>query len=142
MKPDSNMGLHESRLTALVALLYTKGFTDIRVQNRFKCGFDLLVVGNRIEFKVCRPLRKSNPGCQYPVWQVNIHRHGKHQDGRADIYVICLLDLPGFSYALYLIVPAKELENKTTLAITLRSLVMDWSKWADKFDLIVPQQPQ
>ncbi len=89
--------------------------------------FDAVCCGKRVEFKA-GTLRNDG------TWLFNIHRHGVVNESQVDVYVLRLEDVPGFKYAVHLIVPAPL--NTPTVSISLRSLLTRWGRFFNRFDFI------
>jgi hypothetical protein len=84
--------------------------------------FDLLVDGARVEVKTATLKRQQ--------WLFNLHRHGKLSES-TDWYILRLEGVPLSKAAIHLLLRAPA--GKTTIAVTLRSLLNGQSAWADDF---------
>lgn len=91
-------------------------------------GADLLLGGKlRLEVKC------SSPN-DHGKWTFNLHHHGVLDESRVDLYIFRIEKLPEFSHALHLIVPAPL--NRLTVSMSLRSLILRWGQFANRFDLL------
>ena len=100
-----------------------------QVVTQYKAPFDILANGYRVECKVSS-YNKLPYGWG---WSFNIHRHGILNESQTDFYVLKLCNVPGFIYAIHLVVPAPI--GIPVVIISLRSLLTRWGKY---FNLLAP----
>jgi hypothetical protein len=94
---------------------------------RTRLGADLIANGKRVEVKCARPDKDGE-------WTFNLHHHGVLDEGRVDLYVFRVEGLPATKKPLHLIIPAPL--KRLTLAMTVRSLILTWGRYANRFDLL------
>lgn len=105
----------------------------LRVERRqYNSPHDMLVNGKRVEIKTAR---KRLDG----VWAVNIHRHGKVDETGTDFYIFRLERIPGFKYAIHLVVPSPV--ATPTINFSLRSLLTRWGVYFNRLDLLGGVRP-
>lgn len=97
--------------------------------------WDLECKGKRIEVKSGGALQiVSSSGSFQTRWQFNIHRHGVLDESQVDVYILRLEDVPEFTSAIHLIVPAPI--GREVVKISLRSLITQWAVYFNRVDLI------
>jgi hypothetical protein len=96
---------------------------------KYKDSFDILYGEKRIEVKASR---RSDNG----LWYFNIHRHGVLKEDGIFAYIFRVEDVPGFEYALHLVVPAPL--GRSTIVLSLRSLILYWGRFANRLSVIDP----
>lgn len=127
---------HSLRSEEMVAFWLRQYFPDVH-QTAYADHFDVAVAGKCVEVKVGIP--RFNNRSQLTCWRFNIHRRGRLSEVGVDAYVLRLESVPGFKAAVHLIVPAPI--GRTTLQITLRSLLTRWGQYYNRFDFIDPARP-
>ena len=129
--------LHDTAMkTATMALWRRKhGF---KVMPDMGCPFDILVDG-KLKLEVKAASKKQTRYTQ-PMWQFNLHRHGKVPENQADLYWFYIESLPGFKEGISLIVPHAEVVGRHNIRISLRSLIVSWSKWYKRMDLFEKEE--
>jgi hypothetical protein len=112
-------------------LLRSNGIKVIR--SNYKSPYDYLYEGKRIELKHSKGTMRLDG---HTIWKFNIHRHGVLDESQVDFYIFRLENVPEFSYAIHLVIPAPL--GSATLEITLRSLITQYAIHFNRFDLIGP----
>ena len=133
--------MHDKALNAIRATLLRRGH---QVQTMpYNWPYDLLVdLVVRCEVKVAGAsrlyVRRGKSLGMTRFWSFNLHRHNKLSE-QVDIFLLCLppVKILGLYWSIWLIVPAKVLKGRKTLAISPRSLLMRWGQWVSRYDLIV-----
>lgn len=94
----------------------------------YNSAFDLLVEDKRVEVKCARPGQDGQ-------WVINIHRHGKLDESKVDVYIVRLEGIPGHKKAaLHLLFPAPL--NVHTLKFSFASLLRDYQGQIDNWQLL------
>ena len=102
------------------------------IQMPYNSPFDLLVNGIRVEVKRCTPSRRMR-------WEVNIHRHGKVNEGSVDVYIFCLDKIPGNGkMPVYLLLKAPL--GTPRIAFSFSSLVRKYRDAIDNWSLLNVQK--
>lgn len=103
-----------------------------------RCPFDFLVGRKRVEVKsssYLTPVDHGEERIRHKYWRFKINRTNTGMSEEyVDIYIFCLEDVPDFKQAVYLILKAPLKVH--TVSISLRSLIITWSKFIDRFDLL------
>ena|ERR1700679_1917299 len=97
-------------------------------EQQFHSPFDLLVNNKRIEVKA------AGFDTTKKFWLFNIHRHNVLDETNVDIYILRLENVPGFTYAIHLIIPAPL--GVFNVQISLRSLLTRWGKYFNNIDAL------
>ena len=106
------------------AWLRSKGFVPARMP--YHSPFEFLVNNKRVVVK------EANRASNQMHWRLNIHRHGKVDESEVDVYLFRLLDVPGFSSSVYLMMPAPI--GAPSVTISLRSLIQRYAKYVDNIE--------
>jgi hypothetical protein len=91
-------------------------------------GYDYLANGHRIECKTGIYSKETG------FWTLSIHRHAVINEASVDYYVFRLEGCPFWSAAIHLVIPAPL--ERSTICISLRSLVIKWSRFIDATDAL------
>jgi hypothetical protein len=100
-------------------------------------GVDLIAGQGDARIRVKTTSGTKQRFAKHLVLQFNLVNHkGKGDLKTADFYILKVPPLRDFRAGIYLVVPASEIGRKWTVWMSLRSLVMKWGRWADRWDLI------
>ena len=117
---------------SIIAILRGRGYVAKKAS--YSSPFDILVNGKvRLEIKTGTPRGTGNFGLR-KGWVFNIHRHGRVKESDVDVYILRLNNVPGFKYAIHLIIRAPL--KVPTLVITLRSLICLYGRHFNNFSVI------
>ncbi len=119
----------------VVNWLRLKGFPDARSMN-YDSHYDIYVNDKRVEVKVAKAQKDRQ---NHSVWRFNIHRHGVLKETGVDAYILRLEDVPEFTYAIHLILPAPL--GVMSVSITMRNLITRYAKYFENFVAIGGVQP-
>lgn len=142
MRIKHKVQLHQETIIEVAARLLKRCGLQSTEMPMSGCKFDLLArntrtgKNSRIEVKVTAGgLRTKNGAIK---WQFNLHRHGKKAPGAVDFYVLKIGTVPefGFKCGLFLIVPARKVENHFSIVISPRQLLTDWHAHVDDWNSI------
>ncbi len=124
---NTSKGVHS--VAAVAALLKWHGHqVKIMPTSGEPSPYDLLVgEKHRVEVKVCA--RRTDG-----FWFFNIHRHGILDESSVDAYILRLEQVPEFKCALHLVIPAPI--KRSTVTISLRSLITRYARYYNRFDYI------
>lgn len=92
---------------------------------------DIICGSKHVEVKSCRGRNKGE-------WGFNLQRHGVLDETDIDAYILRLDNVPGFERAIHLVLPAPF--RRSTITITLRSLMTYWGRFFNRTDYIMRVQ--
>lgn len=135
MKTNAKIDLHRKAVATTAGKCY-RFSQSVKLMPEVNCGFDILLDGAvKLEVKAAKEIHRSLEGSAY--WLFNIHRHGVIHREKIDFYILYLPPLKnwGFKSGISLVIPGSEINCKT-ISISARSLMVIWSKWFNRWDLI------
>ena len=134
----AKLAAHQRAVQAIRSTLRARHGLLSKAMPITKCPFDLLVGGKaRIEVKTTETLvRQKNTDILN--YKFRLSRHGALATGQADFFVLRVppIEALGMRYALYLIVPASEIEHRHTVNVTPRNLITKWAGSVNRWNLI------
>jgi len=137
MHTKGKVEMHGKELNVLSSNLRYYGMKS-QVMPITASPFDLLVEGvARVELKTARH-PQLGPDSDLIQWKYNLHRHGIKTKGEVDFFVFVIPPMKaiGMAYSLYLVVPAKIIEDKFTFLVSYRTLLTKYSQYVNKWSLI------
>ena len=128
---------HESAVRNICSRLNRCGLRVKKMQQSW-CSYDVLVNNMcKVEVKTAVAPHRSKTSTSH-FYLFNLHRHGIIKGETPDFFVCFLPPFTevGFKVGIMLVIPHEVIDGRLNLIVSLRTLIIDWGRYANRMDLI------